>query len=234
MDVSTEELQHVLAECPRGLLYVRDELAGWLGGFDRYGGKGDDRAFYLECWNGGSYVCDRVRYHGTPLRIEHASLAIIVGMVPDRLREVLADTDDGLVERMLFIWPEPVPIGALRERGATDAAEHRIALYEAARKLHALELGADDVGRPAPRALRLDGAALACYEQRLAVRRPEPGRASRRAGRAKTRGERCGWHWTLNCSVGRRATIARLSRPAFRWTRLSAWTCRSCDGKAVA
>ena len=177
MDASTEELQHILAECPRGLLHVRDELAGWLGGFDRYGGKGADRAFYLECWNGGSYVCDRVRYHDTPVRIEHASLAIIGGMVPDRLREVLAGADDGLLERLLFVWPEPVPIGALRERGATDAAEHRIALYEAARKLHALELGADDVGRPAPRALRLDGAAHGLFDEQRqeAMRRSRAG-----------------------------------------------------------
>src|SRR5262245_23791009 len=61
MDTSTEELQRLLAENPRGLLYVRDELAGWLGGFDRYGGHGADRAVYLEAWNGGAYVCDRVR-----------------------------------------------------------------------------------------------------------------------------------------------------------------------------
>jgi hypothetical protein len=85
MDSSTEELQQLLAECPRGLFHVRDELAGWLGSFNRYGGNGADRAFYLECWNGGAYVCDRVRYHGSPVRIEHASLAAIGGMVPDRL-----------------------------------------------------------------------------------------------------------------------------------------------------
>jgi hypothetical protein len=53
MDTSIEELQRMLAENPRGLLYVRDELAGWLGGFDRYGGRGADRAFWLESWNGG-------------------------------------------------------------------------------------------------------------------------------------------------------------------------------------
>jgi hypothetical protein len=54
-------LQRILAEQPRGLLYVRDELAGWLGSFNRYGGNGADRAFFLECWNGGIYSNDRVR-----------------------------------------------------------------------------------------------------------------------------------------------------------------------------
>ncbi len=165
MDTSTEELQLILAESPRGLLHVRDELAGWLGSFDRYGGNGADRAFYLECWNGGTYVCDRVRYHGAPVRIERASLAIIGGMVPDRLREVLANADDGLAERLMYVWPDPAPIAALCERGATDAAERRHMLHAAARRLRALELGTDDHGKPTPRALRLDANAFGLFDE---------------------------------------------------------------------
>jgi hypothetical protein len=80
MDSSTEALQKLMASNPRGLIQVRDELAGWLGGFDRYGGSGADRGFYLECWNGGAYVCDRVKFDEVPLRIEHASLPIVGGM----------------------------------------------------------------------------------------------------------------------------------------------------------
>jgi hypothetical protein len=99
MDASTEELQRLLADNPRGLLHMRDELAGWFGGFDRYGGKGADRGFYLECWNGGAYANDRVKNHDKPVRIKHAALAIVGGMVPDRLRAALADTDDGLPAR---------------------------------------------------------------------------------------------------------------------------------------
>jgi hypothetical protein len=91
MDTSTEELQRLLADNPRGLLHMRDELAGWFGGFDRYGGKGADRGFYLECWNGGDYANDRVKHHDKPVRIKHAALAIVGGMVPDRLRAALAD-----------------------------------------------------------------------------------------------------------------------------------------------
>jgi Protein of unknown function (DUF3987) len=165
MDTSTEEMQLLLADNPRGLLHVRDELSGWLGGFDRYGGHGADRAFYLECWNGGSYVCDRVRYHDAPVRIEHASLAIIGSMVPDRLREALADADDGLPARFIFVWPEPVPIAPLCERGAIDAAERREILEEAARRLHALKMGTDNHGQPAPIALRLDSNAVALFDE---------------------------------------------------------------------
>ena len=53
MDSSTEELQRLLADNPRGLLQIRDELSGWFGSFDRYGGEGADRGFY---WNAGTPV----------------------------------------------------------------------------------------------------------------------------------------------------------------------------------
>jgi hypothetical protein len=69
MDATTEELQHLLGGQPRGLLYLRDELAGWLGNHDRYGGRGGDRAFFLEAWNGGTYVADRVKYRSQPVRM---------------------------------------------------------------------------------------------------------------------------------------------------------------------
>lgn len=68
-------------------------------------------------------------------------LSIIGGMVPDRLREVLADADDGLVARMLFIWPEPPPIAPLCK--SATSAERRKMLNEAAHRLHALKMGAD-------------------------------------------------------------------------------------------
>lgn len=165
MDTSTEELQRMLADSPRGLLYVRDELAGWLGGFDRYGGRGADRAFYLECWNGGAYVCDRVRYHGAPVRIEHAALGIVGGMVPDRLREALADADDGLAARLVYVWPNPVPIAPLADRGDNEAVKRRERLITAARQLRALAMGTDDHGAPAPRALQLDKDARALFDE---------------------------------------------------------------------
>jgi hypothetical protein len=165
MDCSTEELQRLLADAPRGLLYVRDELAGWLGGFDRYSGCGADRAFFLECWNGGAYVCDRVRYHGAPIRIEHATLAIVGGMVPDRLRKTLKDADDGLVARLILVWPAPVPITSLADRGAADALRRGDMLMGAARRLRGLPMGADRHGTPAPIALPLDGDARSLFDE---------------------------------------------------------------------
>jgi hypothetical protein len=58
-DATTEKLAALASALPRGLLLVRDELAGWLGAFDKYSGVGSDRAFALEMWGGRSYVVDR-------------------------------------------------------------------------------------------------------------------------------------------------------------------------------
>ena len=185
MDASTEAVQRVLADNVRGLLHVRDELAGWLGSFDRYGGKGADRGFYLETWNGGDYLCDRVKFNGAPVRIKHASLAIIGGMVPDRLREAFVDADDGLAARFIYVWPELVKIAPLVCFRDAEAAERRKRLVTAARLLRTLPMGSDDRGDPAPHALRLDADALKLFDEQ---RREAMERARSASGLA------AGWH----------------------------------------
>src|SRR5207342_1157626 len=61
VDATTEKVARILADNPGGLLCFRDELAGLLGGFDKYGGAGGDRAFWIEAFGGRSYRYDRVR-----------------------------------------------------------------------------------------------------------------------------------------------------------------------------
>jgi hypothetical protein len=185
MDTSTEELQHLLADNPRGLLHLRDELAGWLGSFDRYGGKGSDRGFYLECWNGDDYVSDRVKFNGDPLRLKNAALAIVGGIVPDRLRGALSDADDGLPARFILIWPEPVPIAPLSECSPANAAERRDMLEKAARQLQTLKMGADYHDVQTPIAIRLDDNAFALFDEQ----RQEAMRRARAAS-----GLAGGWH----------------------------------------
>ncbi len=185
MDATTEELQHLLAEQPRGLLYMRDELAGWLGNHDRYGGHGGDRAFHLESWNGGSYVADRVKYRGQPVRIARAALAMLGGMQPDRLRDALAGADDGLAARLTYVWPDPAPIRPLATE--PDAAAHgrRDMLTTTARRLYGLAMDGDPTGEPAPRMLRLAPDALALYDE---LRQDAMQRAR------SSRGLAAGWH----------------------------------------
>ncbi len=185
MDTTTEELQRLLAEQPRGLLYMRDELAGWLGNHDRYGGHGGDRAFFLEAWNGGAYVADRVKYHGTPVRIARTTLTILGGMQPDRLREALAGADDGLAERLGYIWPEPAPITALVRELSSEARARRERLMVTVRRLSELAMDGDPSGEPAPRILRLDPDAFELFDE---LRREAMERAR------SSRGLAAGWH----------------------------------------
>lgn len=183
MDCTTEELQRLLADQLRGLLFVRNELAGWLGSHDKYGGNGADRAFFLEAWDGGVYVADRVKIHGKPIRIPRTSLAIFGGLQPELLRKLLTGDDDGLVARFIYLWPTPVPVADLSEDAG--AAKRRDDLTAAARRLLKLQMDSDPAGAPVPRILRLTGSAFDLF-QRLRREAIEKARASR--------GMAAGWH----------------------------------------
>ncbi len=67
-DTTPEKMGLLMASHVKGLMFHRDELAGFLGAFDKYGGGGSDRAFWSECYNGGYYAIDRVK-HPEPIRI---------------------------------------------------------------------------------------------------------------------------------------------------------------------
>jgi putative DNA primase/helicase len=156
-DASTEEVAKLLARNHHGLVLVRSELSGWLGQFDRYGGAGADRAFYLETWDGGSHVIDRVKFNGVPLRVPYASLAIVGSLQPDHLRKVFDGINDGLAARFIYVWPTPVP----PQRPDRLGAEGRIrTLRDAFAKLRRLNWDCDDSGDPVPMILRLEESAL--------------------------------------------------------------------------
>ena len=59
----------ILGENPGGLICFRDELAGLLGGFDKYGGSGSDRSFWIEAYGGRPYRYDRVSLKDDPIDI---------------------------------------------------------------------------------------------------------------------------------------------------------------------
>ena len=107
-DTSIEKLGYLLSTHEKGLLFHRDELSGWLGGFDRYGGKDGDRAFWIEAYGGRAYQIDRVK-HPKPIRIAHMHVALLGGIQPDPLSKLLRSNDDGLAARFLWLWPEPIP-----------------------------------------------------------------------------------------------------------------------------
>lgn len=110
-DATVEAVGIRLNENPNGLTLMRDELAGWIRGLDRED-KSNDRAFYLECFNGnGYYIYDRVG-RGT-LKIESTTLSIIGGIQPSVLAPYVSQSinngagNDGLIQRFqLAVYPD--------------------------------------------------------------------------------------------------------------------------------
>jgi hypothetical protein len=107
-DVTIEQVGALLATAaPKGLLIVRDEIAGWLTGMDAYNPAG--RAFWLEAYGGRPYRVERRKHGAEPVEIEHLVVAVYGGSQPERLADLAAGPDDGLFSRVLWSWPDPVP-----------------------------------------------------------------------------------------------------------------------------
>lgn len=111
-DPTVEKLGELLNENPNGLVFVRDELSGWLANLNREEYQ-SDRAFYLECFDAnGHYVYDRIG-RGT-IEIESCTLSIIGGIQPSKISLLVRDAtrgivDDGLIQRFqLAIWPDDI------------------------------------------------------------------------------------------------------------------------------
>lgn len=142
-DATIERLGAILANQPRGILQMRDELAGWLEGMARYSGGGSDRPFWLDAYGGRGYTVERMGRD--PLTIDHLTIAVTGGVQPDRLKTLLFKTDDdGLLALFLPIWPEPAPI----KRPGKWADEGM--MQQVIEKLLSLNLVTDETDRQRP------------------------------------------------------------------------------------
>ncbi|MCK6553317.1 DUF3987 domain-containing protein [Candidatus Binatia bacterium] len=130
-DATIESLSDILADNPRGVLCVRDELSGWFASFDAYRkAAGQDRAHWLELYNGGPRPIDRV-VRGRVL-VPNWSACLLGGIQPGPMRRLAGKIDDdGLLQRFVVVFPAP---GAAE----VDRAPDYEALHAYARTLHAL------------------------------------------------------------------------------------------------
>lgn len=160
-DATTEALVVLLQQNPRGLLMVRDELAGWLLSFDRYaGGKGGDAAKWLEMFGGRPLVVDR-KGAGT-IAVPCAWVAITGGIQPDTLRRSLGKEhrDSGLAARLLLAWP-PRKAKKWTESDVPAAITDAIAaLFD---RLFALKPDAGEDGDARPQIVMLDERARSAF-----------------------------------------------------------------------
>jgi len=125
---------------------MRDELAGWLAGMTRYAGGGSDRPFWLEGYGGRPYTVERMGR--APVSVEHLAIAVVGNIQPDRLSTLfMRSDDDGLLSRIITIWPDPAPI--IRPKQGYDDGEICV-IFE---RLLSLEMTKDDGGLPKPKVL---------------------------------------------------------------------------------
>lgn len=110
VDPTVEKAARLNLANPRGLLLVRDELAGWIDGMDRYSrSSGSDRPFWLQAYGGRHWTRDLVKDGDRELIVPHLLWGVCGGIQPDRIAsQLLVGDDDGLAARLIYSWPTPV------------------------------------------------------------------------------------------------------------------------------
>jgi hypothetical protein len=108
-ETSIQSMTVIQAQNERGILVFRDELIGLLVKWDREDGQ-DERAYFLEGWNGnGSYTDFKIGRGLTDAK--SICISLLGGIQPDKLKRYLYQTmqgnNDGLMQRLqLAVWPD--------------------------------------------------------------------------------------------------------------------------------
>jgi hypothetical protein len=108
-DATLEAVGVLLDANPRGLLQKRDELSGWLGGFDKYS-EGNEAAQWLEFHSGNSVRIDRKGGDKKTIYIPRALVSVTGTIQEPVLRKLLAEGDskhfdNGLAPRFIMVMP---------------------------------------------------------------------------------------------------------------------------------
>lgn len=160
-DTTIEALAPILQGNPRGVLLGRDELAGWLRGFNQYkGGTGGDAQAWLELWRAGALVVDRKS--GVPIIVRRAGVSVFGTIQPGMFAASMRGEgfESGLAARLLLAAP---PQERKRWSNRTPSAAAVNAYAETIRAL--LDLQSVDTAHGAdPLLLPLSVEALATWE----------------------------------------------------------------------
>ena len=113
-DGTIEAVLDRLAHNPRGLVLVRDELAGLIAAHDRYHGSGGDEQAWIELWGGRQVVVDR-KGDGTRV-VARPAVSLVGGVQPEVLRALLGTGGrstlgaSGYLARLLLTLPPERPL----------------------------------------------------------------------------------------------------------------------------
>ena len=109
-DTTFEALANVLRANERGLMVVRDELAGWIESFNQYKKSGgQDRAAWLSTWSGSPILIDR-KTDSYMAFIRRPYVPVVGTIQPGRLSAATGSVDDGFMDRLLFAYPDAWPM----------------------------------------------------------------------------------------------------------------------------
>ena len=166
-DTTVEALAPILRANPRGLLLACDELAGWIGSFDRYSGKGKgkasaDAAHWLSMFNAEPILVDRKT--GTPrtIYVPQAAVCVAGGIQPGTLRRALGweHRESGLAARLLVTCP---PRQVKRWTEADIDPDLEAGLARLLDRLYELQAIPDADGNPQPVLVHLSEDAKAAW-----------------------------------------------------------------------
>jgi hypothetical protein len=156
-DTTVEALAPILLTNLRGLLLARDELAGWIGSFDRYAGKnktGADAPQWLSTFNAENIIVDRKTGTQKTIFVPHAAVCVTGGIQPGILQRALSPEhrESGLAARLLLAYP---PRKAKRWTDAGIEANAEDELVELFERLYERLQPEFSDGEPRPALVRL-------------------------------------------------------------------------------
>lgn len=154
-DATIEALTNVLGRNPRGFLIERDELSGWLRSLDKQGHE-QDRAFFLEAFNGTARNQHIERVGRGTIIVPHFTLSILGTIQPLPFAQLIRAASsgaraDGFVSRFqMLVYPDALPKYRHVDRCPNkDARNRAYGVFEALDRLTPDRAGAqlDDDGK---------------------------------------------------------------------------------------
>jgi Protein of unknown function (DUF3987) len=150
-----ERLGPLLVARPQGVLCIKDELSELFTNMSRYS-RGQDNEFWLEAWNGGTYIVERMT---RSLRIRFLLVGLTGGFQPSKLAQAFEGRADGMYARFCFSWPPEPDHKPLSDK----ATEVEPEIVHAIERLDAL--GGDDPDTFELIFVPLSADALAAFEE---------------------------------------------------------------------
>jgi hypothetical protein len=138
--------------------FIRDELSGLFLNMQRHSG-GQDNEFWLEAFNGNSYVVERMGR--PPVAVDYLLVGVTGGFQPDKLARSFEGDADGMYARFCFGWPvEPA-----YQKLTSEIGEIEPEIINALARIADLGGGQGQYGEFAPRAVKLSLEAVEGFEQ---------------------------------------------------------------------